>query len=128
MWESLGFRLPRAQENAGSIPATLTLLRLRPEATDLRGQKIAFTFLKPQVSRLKPEMRWCSCWYGQAPVKRTGAGSIPASAAFNGRASRLATAAVSKTVERRALRVRLPLLPLVVPLADRHEAPAFQAG
>ena len=26
-------------------------------------------------------LRWCSCWYGQAPVKRRDAGSIPAAAA-----------------------------------------------
>ena len=48
-------------------------------------------------------------------VKETIAGSIPAAAAGNGRASRWATAAVPKTAERRALRVRLPLLPLLCP-------------
>ena len=52
-WESLEFRLPRAQENAGSNPAALT-----------------------------DSLRWGLCWYRQAPVKRSFAGSIPATAAF----------------------------------------------
>jgi hypothetical protein len=68
-------------------------------------------------------MRWVLCWYGKATVNRRDAGSIPASAALtNGRASRLATAAASKAVERQALGVRLPLLPLKqhVLLAERQ--------
>ena len=39
-------------------------------------------------------LRWGPCWYGQAPVKRHVAGSIPATAALRyGRSSQLAMAA-----------------------------------
>jgi hypothetical protein len=70
-WESLEFRLPRAQESAGSNPAALT--------DSLR----------------------CGLTVRQLPVKETIAGSTPAAAASRGGTSRLATAAVLKTVERK---------------------------
>ena len=53
-----------------------------------------------QIQLRRLTLRWGLCWYGQAPVKRTDTGSIPVTAARNGRASQLAMAAVSKTVER----------------------------
>ena len=52
VWESLVIRVPRAHENVGSIPTTLTDV-----------------------------MRWVLCWYGKATVNRRDAGSIPATAA-----------------------------------------------
>src|SRR5262249_44027348 len=77
-----------------------------------------------------------SCWPGRAdanialdvgepgfirrPRKPDHAGSNPAIQTANGRASRLATAPGLNPDERRALRVRLPLLPLNdVPVAER---------
>jgi hypothetical protein len=53
VWESLVIRVPRAHENVGSIPTTLT-----------------------------GAMRWVLCWYGKATVNRRDAGSIPATAAI----------------------------------------------
>ena len=70
VWESLESAVLREQEIVGSNPTAPTRLR------------------------------WGPCWYGQAAVNRPDAGSIPATAARNGRASQLAMAAVSKTVER----------------------------
>ena len=35
----------------------------------------------PQLPLSHTQMRWCSCWYGQAAVNRFDAGSIPATAA-----------------------------------------------
>ena len=98
-------------------------------------------------------LRWSPRWYGQAPVKRPGTGSIPVTAAPYGRASQLAMAAVSKTVEpfdadatlnvTRANRpwircasrdaekslVSSTLTPSALRALDRAaEVPAFQAG
>ena len=52
MWESLGIRLPWAQEIVSSNLTTLTALR------------------------------WSSCWYEQAAVNRPDTGSIPVTAAL----------------------------------------------
>ena len=66
-------------------------------------------------------MRWVLCWYGRATVNRLDAGSIPASAASNGRASQRAMAAASKAVERRARLVSSTLTPSAfVSLAERQ--------
>ena len=79
------------------------------------------------------QLRWGPCWYGQAAVKRPDAGSIPATAALNGRASQLATATVPKTVEPPTSRVpglegSTPSPSAECALGRAAEVPAFQAG
>lgn len=62
MWESLGIRVLREHEIAGSNPVILTG---NDHMTHVRCRLL----------------RWGPCWYGQAAVNRRVAGSIPATAA-----------------------------------------------
>ena len=97
-WESLVFRVLREHESAGSNPAVLTRLR------------------------------WGLCWYGQAPVKRHGAGSIPATAAWIRKVKPTGDGSRPESGRAMSLEGSTPSPSALRALGRPAEAPAFQAG
>ena len=78
-WESLGIRVLREHEIAGSNPAVLTLIDCGKSFVPVRRTTPNNVVRHPiQTPGL---VRWGLCWYGPAAVNRLDAGSIPAAAA-----------------------------------------------